>query len=52
VSDLIVPGLSLDATVFNALDRRYEQGGTVLHPYPQPGRWFLLTLGYRFSPAL
>ncbi len=52
VTDLLTPGLSLDVTVYNLLDRQYQQGGSVLHPYPQPGRWLLLTLGYRFTPEL
>ncbi len=47
LTDLGVDGLSIDATVYNLLDQRYDEGGSVVHPYPQPGRWFLLTAGYQ-----
>ncbi|RKZ85724.1 MAG: hypothetical protein DRR19_15960 [Candidatus Parabeggiatoa sp. nov. 1] len=42
-------GLFLDGRVYNLLDEKYEQGGTVLHPYPQPGRWWMITVGYQFG---
>jgi outer membrane receptor for ferrienterochelin and colicins len=35
----------LDARVYNLLDQEYYQGGSVSHPYPQPGRWFMITVG-------
>jgi outer membrane receptor for ferrienterochelin and colicins len=35
----------LDARVYNLFDTAHEQGGSVSHPYPQPGRWFTVTLG-------
>jgi outer membrane receptor for ferrienterochelin and colicins len=38
----------LDARVYNLFDRDYEQGGSVSHPYPQPGRWMTVTLGRRW----
>jgi outer membrane receptor for ferrienterochelin and colicins len=37
----------LDARVYNLLDEDYYQGGSVTHPYPQPGRWFMFTVGYK-----
>ncbi|HDN26777.1 MAG TPA: hypothetical protein ENG03_06710, partial [Thioploca sp.] len=37
----------LDGRVYNVLDTKYYQGGSVSHPYPQPGRWFMLTVGYK-----
>jgi outer membrane receptor for ferrienterochelin and colicins len=46
-----LPGLEqmkLDARVFNALDAKYFQGGSVQHPYPQPGRWWQLSATARF----
>lgn len=39
----------LQFTVNNILDTTYYQGGTTSHPYRQPGRWFLLQLGYNRS---
>lgn len=35
-------GWSLGARVNNLLDEEYEQGGSVLHPYPQAGRWYMI----------
>jgi len=40
--------ITLDGRIYNLLDTKYEQGGTVVHPYPQAGRWFLLSLEYKF----
>jgi iron complex outermembrane receptor protein len=37
----------LDTRVYNLLDEKSYQGGSVSHPYPQPGRWFMITLGYQ-----
>jgi outer membrane receptor for ferrienterochelin and colicins len=37
----------LDARVYNLLDEDYYQGGSVTHPYPQAGRWFMFTVGYQ-----
>jgi outer membrane receptor for ferrienterochelin and colicins len=37
----------LDARVYNLLDEDYYQGGSVTHPYPQAGRWFMVTVGYK-----
>jgi iron complex outermembrane receptor protein len=34
--------------VFNLLDYNHEQGGSVAHPYPQPGRSVLFEVGRRF----
>lgn len=52
VDDVYFPGFSVDLSVHNLLDTRYSQGGAVVHPYPQEGRWFLMNLGYHFSPEL
>ncbi len=46
-----LPGLErvkLDARVFNLFDSTYFQGGSVQHPYPQPGRWWQLQATARF----
>jgi outer membrane receptor for ferrienterochelin and colicins len=40
-------GFFLDGRIYNLLDEKYYQGGSVSHPYPQPGRWFMLTVGYQ-----
>ncbi len=48
--DLYVKGLSLSANVHNVLNHTYGQGGTTRFPYPQEGRWFMVQLGYAFSP--
>ncbi|OQY44802.1 MAG: hypothetical protein B6242_11850 [Anaerolineaceae bacterium 4572_78] len=40
-------GFFLDGRVYNVLDEKYYQGGSVSHPYPQPGRWFMLTVGHK-----
>ncbi|MBI4888916.1 MAG: TonB-dependent receptor [Acidobacteria bacterium] len=52
ISRVLVDRASLAATVYNLFDRRYEQGGSVVHPYPQPGRSFLVRLTYRLRPPL
>ncbi len=44
---LYFAGVGLDATVYNLLDKRYDQGGSVVHPYPQAGRSFMVSLTYR-----
>jgi iron complex outermembrane receptor protein len=44
-------GLVVDATIYNVFDQKYEQGGSPLHPYPQPGRWYLINVGYHFDVA-
>ncbi|MEK7705739.1 MAG: TonB-dependent receptor [Myxococcota bacterium] len=36
--------VAVDATAYNLLDERYQQGGSTVHPYPQPGRWFLINV--------
>lgn len=45
-----VKHLFLQGTVYNLFDTFAEAGGSVVHPYPLPGRWFLVTLGYTLSP--
>ena len=39
---------SFEVHVTNVLDKRYNQGGTTLHPYPQEGRWTVARLRLRF----
>ncbi len=46
-TDLGLAGLLLDATIYNLFDQRVSQGGSVVHPYPQPGRFFMVYLTYR-----
>jgi outer membrane receptor protein involved in Fe transport len=41
--------LSLSLTVKNALDKTWQQGGSVVHPYRQTGRWYKLGIEYRFK---
>ncbi len=38
----------LEGRVLNAFDAAYDQGGSVVHPYPQPGRSATVTLGGSF----
>ena len=38
----------LDARISNLFGTDYEQGGSVSHPYPQPGTWVMLSVGHRF----
>lgn len=40
---------SLNARVYNLFDKRYSQGGSTNFAYPQAGRWFMITVGYRFK---
>jgi iron complex outermembrane receptor protein len=42
-------GFVVDVRVFNAGDALYQAGGSVNFPYPQAGRWFLFTLGYKIK---
>lgn len=46
-----LPGLeqlTLDLRVYNLFDTEYFQGGSVQHPYPQPGRWWQMSLTGKF----
>jgi outer membrane receptor protein involved in Fe transport len=45
--DNLWKGFFLDGRVYNLLDEKYYQGGSVSHPYPQAGRWFMITVGYQ-----
>ena len=45
-----VKNLFLQGTIYNLFNTFYEAGGSVVHPYPQTGLWFLVTLGYSVSP--
>ncbi len=45
-----VKNVFLQATIYNLFDTYSEVGGSVVHPYPQTGRWFLATIGYTLSP--
>lgn len=54
---LRIPGLFgrrsfLDLRVSNATDAQWKQGGSVVSPYPQPGRWTTLKLGFALDPLL
>lgn len=44
-----IRGVSLDIRLYNTLDTKYTQGGSVKFPYPQPGRWIMVKAGIRFS---
>ncbi len=50
IRDVITPGLGARLTVNNVLDHRYEQGGSVVFPYPQPGRSIFAYARYSFAP--
>lgn len=50
LTDFLMRGFNVDATVYNALDTSYTQGGSVRFPYPQPGRWFLVQVSYSHVP--
>lgn len=43
----VFDNFSFRISVDNVFDEKYEQGGSVIHPYPQPGRWYLLEIGYQ-----
>lgn len=45
--DNLPGGFSLDARIYNLFNKEYFQGGSVVHPYPQPSRWFAIKLGYK-----
>ena len=48
---VVVEGLSLAGTVYNLFDTAYEQGGSVVHPYPQAGRSLLVSATYRLRSS-
>ncbi len=48
VSDVLLEGIALDARLYNIFDEKYHQGGSVNHPYPQPGRWYMAKIIYNF----
>lgn len=50
VKNVPVKNVFLQGTVYNLFDTFYEAGGSTVHPYPQTGRWFLITVGYTFQP--
>jgi outer membrane receptor protein involved in Fe transport len=41
--------LFLQGTIYNLFNTFAEAGGSTVHPYPLPGRWFLVTLGYSLT---
>lgn len=45
VNNVLVNDSFIDARVYNLFDEKYYQGGSVEHPYPQPGRWFMISIG-------
>jgi outer membrane receptor protein involved in Fe transport len=48
VEDVGLKGLRLALSAYNVLDHQYTLGGTGVAPYPQPGRWWLVTADYTF----
>ncbi|MCJ8347205.1 TonB-dependent receptor [bacterium] len=38
----------VDFRIYNLLNEKYRQGGSTAHPYPQAGRTFMVTVGYKF----
>jgi outer membrane receptor protein involved in Fe transport len=48
VEDAGLKGLRLALSAYNVLDKQYALGGTGVAPYPQPGRWWLVTADYTF----
>lgn len=51
-----IPGLLgarsfLDLRVTNLANTQWQQGGSVTHPYPQPGRWVTVKLGMSLDRA-
>jgi len=35
-------------SVQNLLDKKWQQGGSTVHPYPQTGRWTQISVGYHW----
>lgn len=50
LNDVVVDGLTVDATVYNLFDTRWSQGGSTTHAYPQMGRWFMARVSWQFDP--
>ncbi len=42
----------LDVRVTNLANAQWKQGGSVTHPYPQPGRWVTVKLGFSLDGVL
>ncbi len=40
--------LEISLSIQNLLDKRWQQGGSTIHPYPQTGRWGQLGFSYRW----
>jgi len=45
INNVLVDDAFIDARVYNLFDEKYYQGGSVAHPYPQTGRWFMISVG-------
>jgi len=45
---LINDNIELSLKVSNLLDKKYQQGGSTLHPYQKPGRWYAASFLYSF----
>lgn len=45
--NILDKNISFKFSVDNLFDKKYEQGGSVIHPYPQPGRWYMVEFGYK-----
>jgi iron complex outermembrane receptor protein len=50
LKNLPVKNVFLQGQIYNLFDTFYEAGGSTVHPYPQQGRWFLVTIGYTLEP--
>jgi iron complex outermembrane receptor protein len=48
INDLLAKGVSLSFSGYNIFDTEYYQGGSVLFPIRQPGRFLLGSISYKF----
>lgn len=45
---LVNDNIELSLKVSNILDKKYQQGGSTLHPYQKPGRWYSASFALSF----
>jgi len=45
INNVLVENAFIDGRIYNLFDEKYYQGGSVEHPYPQTGRWFMISIG-------
>jgi len=45
---LFSENVELSLKITNLLDNQYQQGGSTLHPYQKPGRWYSASLAFSF----